>query len=133
MGFGCNQVRETTLGKHSSVFADEGHALHSNHAAKDVRQHRRNRGPIMNDVTSTRPALGAPVECPPNVQPSINPVLHALAWMIVGGFLFGILNTAQKVLTHQMHPPQVVCLRYFMGSCLLIPFSCASAGACIGR
>ena len=76
----------------------------------------------MNEVTATRAPSSAPVEGPPNDRPQINPIVRALAWMIAAGFLFGLLNTVQKALTHQMHPPQVVCLRYLMGSLLLVPF-----------
>lgn len=53
---------------------------------------------------------------------SDNATLRALAWMTACGFLFGILNMMQKLLTHQLHPPQVVCLRYLVGSALLLPF-----------
>ena len=42
--------------------------------------------------------------------------------MVACGLLFGLLNTAQKFLTHQMHPPQVLCLRYLVGSLVLVPF-----------
>src|SRR5262245_51887233 len=49
------------------------------------------------------------------------PSLRAMLWMIAGGFLFGILNTMQKTLAHELNPPQVVCLRYFVGSLLLLP------------
>lgn len=52
---------------------------------------------------------------------SDNPTLRALAWMTACGLLFGVLNTMQKFLTHNLHPPQVVCLRYVVGSLLLLP------------
>ena len=42
--------------------------------------------------------------------------------MVACGILFGVLNTAQKFLTHEMHPPQVLCLRYIVGSLVLLPF-----------
>jgi drug/metabolite transporter (DMT)-like permease len=77
----------------------------------------------MNDETSSRAHAGAAVELPPSpARLFANPIVQGLVWMIASGFLFGILNTTQKVLTHQMHPPQVVCLRYLVGSLLLIPF-----------
>jgi len=77
----------------------------------------------MNEATSTAAPPGAPVGGePPESRATLSPVAQGIAWMIACGFLFGILNTTQKVLTHQMHPPQVVCLRYLVGSCLLIPF-----------
>lgn len=50
-----------------------------------------------------------------------NATLRALLWMIACGVLFGILNMIQKLLTHQLHPPEVVCLRYLVGSALLLP------------
>ncbi len=53
---------------------------------------------------------------------SDNATLRALVWMIACGVLFGVLNMLQKLLTHQLHPPQVSCLRYFVGSLLLLPF-----------
>jgi drug/metabolite transporter (DMT)-like permease len=53
---------------------------------------------------------------------AFSPALRALAWMLACGFLFGILNTVQKFLTHEMHPPQVLCLRYLAGSLVLLPF-----------
>lgn len=58
----------------------------------------------------------------PAMMLSDNATLRALAWMTACGVLFGILNMVQKLLTHQLHPPQVVCLRYFVGSLLLLPF-----------
>ncbi len=48
-------------------------------------------------------------------------VLQALAWMIAAGILFAGLNAAQKFLTHELPPPEVVCLRYVVGSALLAP------------
>jgi drug/metabolite transporter (DMT)-like permease len=53
---------------------------------------------------------------------SDNATLRALVWMIACGVLFGVLNMLQKLLTHQIHPPQVMCLRYLVGSILLLPF-----------
>jgi drug/metabolite transporter (DMT)-like permease len=53
---------------------------------------------------------------------TISPVLHAIGWMVLCGLLFGVLNTTQKFLTHHMHPPQVLCLRYLVGSAVLLPF-----------
>ena len=46
---------------------------------------------------------------------SDNATLRALVWMVACGVLFGILNMLQKLLTHQLHPPQVMCLRYLVG------------------
>ena len=51
-----------------------------------------------------------------------NATLRALLWMTACGVLFGILNMLQKYLTHHLHPPEVVCLRYLVGSALLLPF-----------
>jgi len=77
----------------------------------------------MNDVASTAPPPLAPIENePPEKRPNLSPVVQGIAWMVASGFLFGILNTTQKVLTHEMHPPQVVCLRYLVGSLMLVPF-----------
>lgn len=42
--------------------------------------------------------------------------------MVACGLLFGVLNGAQKFLAHELHPPQVMCLRYLVGSTLLLPF-----------
>ena len=75
---------------------------------------------------------------------SDNATLRALVWMIACGVLFGILNMLQKLLTHQLHPPQVMCLRYLVGSSLLLPFVkcekllhhsgvCRPAGGTTGR
>lgn len=55
-----------------------------------------------------------------------NATLRALLWMTACGVLFGVLNMTQKLLTHQLHPPQVVCLRYLVGSALLLPFVVAA-------
>ncbi len=52
---------------------------------------------------------------------SNNATLRALLWMAACGVLFGILNMLQKLLTHQLHPPQVICLRYLVGSAILLP------------
>jgi drug/metabolite transporter (DMT)-like permease len=41
--------------------------------------------------------------------------------MLAAGFLFGILNALQKQLSHAFSPPQVACLRYFVGSLVLLP------------
>ncbi len=77
----------------------------------------------MNDATPAAAPPVAPVdEKPPEQRSTLSPVVQGIAWMIACGFLFGILNTTQKVLTHQMHPPQVVCLRYLVGSLVLVPF-----------
>ena len=64
---------------------------------------------------------------------SDNATLRALVWMIACGVLFGILNMLQKLLTHQLHPPQVMCLRYLVGSSLLLPFVMQAAGGTTGR
>lgn len=53
---------------------------------------------------------------------SDNATLRGLVWMIACGVLFSALNMLQKLLTYQLHPPQVTCLRYFVGSLLLLPF-----------
>ena len=53
---------------------------------------------------------------------SDNATLRALVWMIACGVLFGVLNMLQKLLTQQLHPPQVMCRRYLVGSSLLRPF-----------
>jgi len=53
---------------------------------------------------------------------AFNPALRGIAWMIACGILFGILNTAQKLLAHEIYPPQVLCLRYLVGSLVLLPF-----------
>jgi drug/metabolite transporter (DMT)-like permease len=50
-----------------------------------------------------------------------SPVLIGIAWMLLSGVLFGLLNTTQKSLTHDLHPPQVLCLRYLAGSVVLLP------------
>src|SRR5262245_4998388 len=47
---------------------------------------------------------------------AFNPALRGIAWMIACGILFGVLNTAQKLLAHEIYPPQVLCLRYLVGS-----------------
>jgi drug/metabolite transporter (DMT)-like permease len=53
---------------------------------------------------------------------ALSPALRGIGWMIACGVLFGVLNTAQKFLAHEMHPPQVLCLRYLVGSAVLLPF-----------
>jgi drug/metabolite transporter (DMT)-like permease len=53
---------------------------------------------------------------------ALSPTLRGIAWMTACGILFGVLNTAQKYLAHEMHPPQVLCLRYLVGSAVLLPF-----------
>jgi drug/metabolite transporter (DMT)-like permease len=59
----------------------------------------------------------------PAAAPSpLSPALRGIGWMVACGILFGVLNTAQKFLAHEMHPPQVLCLRYLVGSLVLLPF-----------
>ncbi|MBL8674253.1 MAG: DMT family transporter [Rhodospirillales bacterium] len=53
----------------------------------------------------------------------MSPVARAIFWMIASGVLFAFLNTIQKFLTHRLHPPEVVCLRYLVGSCILLPLA----------
>ncbi len=48
--------------------------------------------------------------------------VRAVLWMLASGVLFGVLNTIQKTLTHQLPPTEVVCLRYVVGSLVLLPF-----------
>ncbi len=55
-------------------------------------------------------------------ESALSPALRGIGWMIACGVLFGVLNTAQKFLAHEMHPPQVLCLRYLVGSAVLLPF-----------
>ena len=64
---------------------------------------------------------------------SDNATLRGLVWMIACGVLFSALNMLQKLLAYQLHPPQVTCLRYFVGSLLLVPSSVRAAGRAIGR
>jgi ketol-acid reductoisomerase len=52
---------------------------------------------------------------------SIPPALVGFVWMMLAGFLFNILNTFQKLLAHQLYPAQVGCLRYLVGSLVLLP------------
>jgi drug/metabolite transporter (DMT)-like permease len=47
--------------------------------------------------------------------------VRAVLWMLASGALFGVLNTIQKYLTHNIPPPEVVCLRYVVGSFILLP------------
>lgn len=49
--------------------------------------------------------------------------MRGILWMLAAGMLFAALNAQQKYLTHGMHPPEVVCLRYFTGSLILLPFA----------
>lgn len=51
----------------------------------------------------------------------IPPPLIGFAWMMAAGILFSVLNTLQKLLAQQFYPPQVACLRYFVGSLVLLP------------
>jgi drug/metabolite transporter (DMT)-like permease len=76
----------------------------------------------MNDAAPAAQPPPALDQKPPERPFVLTPVVQGIAWMTACGFLFGILNTTQKVLTHQMHPPQVVCLRYLVGSLILVPF-----------
>jgi drug/metabolite transporter (DMT)-like permease len=55
-------------------------------------------------------------------ESALSPALRGIGWMVACGVLFGVLNTAQKFLAHEMHPPQVLCLRYLVGSAVLLPF-----------
>lgn len=53
----------------------------------------------------------------------LTPSVRGILWMLAAGLLFAALNAQQKVLTHDMYPPQVVCLRYLTGSIILLPFA----------
>jgi len=53
----------------------------------------------------------------------LTPSVRGILWMLTAGLLFAALNAQQKVLTHDMYPPQVVCLRYLTGSIILLPFA----------
>jgi drug/metabolite transporter (DMT)-like permease len=52
---------------------------------------------------------------------SIPPALVGFSWMLAAGLLFGVLNALQKLLSHELYPPQVACLRYLVGSVVLLP------------
>jgi drug/metabolite transporter (DMT)-like permease len=53
---------------------------------------------------------------------ALTPALRGIGWMVASGALFSLLNAAQKFLAHELHPPQVLCLRYLAGSAVLLPF-----------
>jgi drug/metabolite transporter (DMT)-like permease len=59
---------------------------------------------------------------PPKAESALSPALRGIGWMMACGMLFGLLNAAQKFLAHELHPPQVLCLRYLVGSAVLLPF-----------
>jgi drug/metabolite transporter (DMT)-like permease len=52
----------------------------------------------------------------------LRPVVQGMAWMVLSGIVFGVLNALLRVITLQLPPIEAQFLRYVSGAIVMLPF-----------
>src|SRR5690242_21688197 len=52
----------------------------------------------------------------------LRPALQGMAWMVLSGAVFGVLNALLRIITLQLPPIEAQFLRYVAGALVMLPF-----------
>jgi len=52
----------------------------------------------------------------------LRPVMQGIAWMVLSGMVFGVLNALLRIITLQLPPIEAQFLRYVSGALVMLPF-----------